>query len=84
MAKPKIIAHDDKLIKIDGHPVTRLQSFNYDTNMNYEDQYEIGNENMLESRVDDIITTNVNMTANDWGTVDLFELSQCLKQQKLI
>lgn len=71
MAKPNAISHDDKLIKIDGHPVTRVQSFGYDTNMDYEDQYEIGNENILESRVNDIVTSTVNMTTNDWGTVDL-------------
>jgi hypothetical protein len=72
MAKPNAISHDSKLIKIDGHPVTRVQSFSYDTNMDFEDQYEIGNENILESRVNDIVTSTVNMTANDWGTVDLF------------
>jgi len=57
MSKPLAIQHDDKLIKIDGHPVTRCQSFGYDTNMNFEDIYEIGNENILESRVDDVITS---------------------------
>lgn len=72
MSKPLAIQHDDKLIKIDGHPVTRCQSFGYDTNMNFEDIYEIGNENILESRVDDVITSTVNFTALDWGTSDLF------------
>jgi len=72
MSKPLAVQHDDKLIKIDGHPVTRCQSFGYDTNMNSEDIYEIGNENILESRVDDIITSTTNITALDWGTVDLF------------
>lgn len=79
MAKRIIIKDSDKLVKVDGFPVLRLQGFDYTDGINSENKEEIGNENLVDVTYDESITVDVTMNTNNWGVVDL--LSQLVGEK---
>lgn len=72
MARPTSLASGDKLIRVDEWIITRLQNFNYTPQMSSEDIREMGSDDLVETVVDPYIPVDISMTANCWGTVDLW------------
>lgn len=65
-----IVKHYDKKFYFDEYVITRLQTGNWDQDVNDEDIEEIGNSGIVETIIDPNIDSTVTLNMNDWGSVD--------------
>lgn len=75
MAVPKTqyVGPEDQIIFIDEFGVRRAQRCEYTPNFNNVEASEIGALGLIET-VPDLITTNVTLDTNDWGSVDTLQM----------